>query len=282
MPVNNKMKLQEIEYEPSTIEGIDAALLEWLGETSDIRCTTRDGFKKVPVLWVSAERSFQRKHNKELMDKESLILPVITIERTGITKDKEKKGTAYANLPPFNDEKGGSITIARRIKQDKTSNFINADTKRRFKQTNFRTRVQNPKIVYETITIPQPVYIELTYAISLIAEYQQQINEMLTPFITRPGNINYFTIKKDGHFYEVFPEPEYAQENNVAALETEERKYRTTVTMRVLAYLIGDDKNQERPKIVIRENAVEVKIPREHVIFGDPLEHIGKKGFYRE
>ena len=45
-------------------------------------------------------------------------------------------------------------------------------------------------------------------------------------------------------------------------------------------YLIGKDKNDERPRVSIRENAVEVKIPREHVIMGDINEYI-KKGFYR-
>jgi hypothetical protein len=33
--------------------------------------------------------------------------------------------------------------------------------------------------------------------------------------------------------------------------------------------LIGDDKNQISPKMTRRENAVEVKIPRERVIVGD-------------
>ena len=46
------------------------------------------------------------------------------------------------------------------------------------------------------------------------------MNEMVTPFITRPGNINYFPIEKDGHLYEVFVEPAYKQDNNVATLET--------------------------------------------------------------
>jgi hypothetical protein len=48
-----------------------------------------------------------------------------------------------------------------------------------------------------------------------------------------------------------------------------------------LGYIIGDDKNQDQPKIIRRQNAVEVKIPREHVIVGDINEFI-KKGFYRE
>tara|TARA_Y100000593_G_C4310726_1_gene338205 strand:+ start:1121 stop:1978 length:858 start_codon:yes stop_codon:yes gene_type:complete len=281
---NGDLKLSEILFQPSTIEGIDSAILDYIENTADIYCTTKDGFKKVPVLWISAERAYQRKHKKELMTMSgSLVLPVLTIERTNIQKDMSKKGTAWANIPPVSDEKGGSITIARRINQSKTSNFANADSKRLFNQTNFRARTKaSKKVVYETITIPQPVYIEVNYEITLLAEYQQQINEMITPFITRPGNVNYFPIKKDGHLYEVFVEPAYKQDNNVAALEVAERQYKTTVSYRVLAYLIGDDKNQESPKIVIRENAVEVKIPREHVITGDILEHIGKKGFYRE
>ena len=32
---------------------------------------------------------------------------------------------------PVRDEKGGSIEVARRIKQDKTSNFMNAKSKRK-------------------------------------------------------------------------------------------------------------------------------------------------------
>jgi hypothetical protein len=281
---NKKLKLKEIPFQSSTIEGVDAAILDYVDNKANIYCTTKDGFKKVPVLWISAERAFQRKHKKELMTiSGSLNLPVMTVERTGIEKDMSKKGTAWANIPPVDDEKRGSITIARRINQDKTSNFVNADAKRVFKQNTFRARSKaSSKIVYETITIPQPVYVEITYDITLIAEYQQQINEMVTPFITRPGNVNYFPITKDGHLYEVFVESSYKQDNNAASMEQEERQYKTTVSYRVLAYLIGDDKNQETPRIVIRENAVEVKIPREHVIFGDIMEHIKKKGFYRE
>ena len=44
----------------------------------------------------------------------------------------------------------------------------------------------------ETITIPVPVYVEVTYSIRLRAEYQQQINEMLTPFLVKTGQINQF------------------------------------------------------------------------------------------
>ena len=62
----------------------------------------------------------------------------------------------------------------------------------------------------------------------------------------------------------------------------EERKYQTKITIDVLGYVIGEGDNQKNPKIVIRENAVEVKIPREHVILGDIDEYLDDRGFYRE
>ena len=65
-------------------------------------------------------------------------------------------------------------------------------------------------------------------------------------------------------------------------MESEQRNYETTIDIRTLGYIIGEGKNQEQPKVVVRENAVEVKMPREKVIMGDIQEHIDKRGFYRE
>lgn len=183
-------------------------------------------------------------------------------------------------MPPVNDAQGGVVTIARKIKQDKTSNFANADALRRHKQKNFRTR-KAKKVVYETITIPLPVYIQANYSVTLYSEYQQQINEMISPFITRPGNINAVSLRKDGHSYEAFINSDFTQNNNLAALSSEERRYETKISIKVIGYLVGDDKNQEQPKIVRRQNAVEVKIPRERVVYGD-INDIIKGGFYKE
>ena len=45
-----------------------------------------------------------------------------------------------------------------------------------------------------------------------------------------------------------------------------ERNYETFVDMKVIAALIGNGANQDSPRYAIRENAVEVRIPRENVI----------------
>ena len=281
--------LKELEIQPSTIETIDRALFEYIDDELDIFCTTNKGFKKVPFIWAGAERAYQIKHNRELRDVNGwLIYPIMSIERTGITKDLAQRGAYYAAAQNINDAKGGSMTVARTIKQDKTANFANADSKRLVLnavgtgQNNFPRK--NNKVVYETITVPIPVYLEVTYTLTVMSEYQQQINEIITPFMTKTGAVNYFVIEKDNHRFEVFLESDYALNNNASALLEDARGYETQINFRVIGYIMGADKNEERPKIVRRENAVEIKIPREHVILGDIPEHVHVSGnvpFYR-
>jgi len=65
-------------------------------------------------------------------------------------------------------------------------------------------------------------------------------------------------------------------------MNEEERTYVTDIELKVLGYLMGEEDNQKNPKIVKTESAVEIKMPREHVILGDIPSHIDKKGFYRD
>ena len=191
-------KLQEIELMPSSLETIDKAMLRFVDEELNLFTTTNDGFKKVPVLWVTAERAFQIKHNKDLRDKEeTLILPLITVNRTTTTKEMNYRGTVYANLYPVNDAKGGTITIARTINQKKTAEFQNALANRKYgedrnvssKMLNTNKRnMSTAKTVYETITMPIPTWVKVMYQISIRTEYQQQMNELIRPFLTVPGN----------------------------------------------------------------------------------------------
>ena len=89
-------------------------------------------------------------------------------------------------------------------------------------------------------------------------------------------------LERDGHKFEAFINGSFTNNSNTGQLEMELRLYETSITMEVMGYLIGDGPNDDRPKVVIRENAVEVRIPREHVVLGDIDEYLGKQGFYRE
>ena len=285
-------KLQEIEIMPSSLETIDGAMLRFIDEDLNLSVTTNDGFKKVPVLWVTAERAYQIKHNKDLRDNsELLVLPLISINRASVNKDPTRKGTVYANLYPEPDAKGGTITVARQINQKKTAEFQNAYAKRKYgpdknvsgKMANSNKRnMSTQRTVYETITIPIPTWVTVNYEITVRTEYQQQLNELIRPFITIPGNsrmpkrINY-----ENHYYEVFIDGNFGNTSNKASLGMDRRNYENTINIEVLGYLIGEGPNQEKPVIVRRENAVEFKLSREKVIFGDIPENI-KGGFYRD
>ena len=285
---------REIPAQPPTLETIDYAIYNWLNEELDLHTTTNEGFKKVPVIWATAERAVQSREDYKLRDRDgTLILPRIVIDRTGVVKDPSRKGTAWGNIPRLLDPKGGSITIARTINQEKTSNYANADSKKLAggvsgnKQENFPKRdafgriMPNKKIVYQTITMPMPVYLDITYSIMLKTEYQQQMNDLVTPFMTRTDGINYFLAKHEGHSFESFIQGDLSLDNNIASMEMEYRKYETKIDIKVLGYIAGEANNSEQPKIVIRENAVEVKIGRERTVLGDIPDHIDKRGFYK-
>tara|TARA_A100001515_G_scaffold144543_1_gene148957 strand:+ start:10403 stop:11305 length:903 start_codon:yes stop_codon:yes gene_type:complete len=271
-------KVQEKILEPSTLETIDESLYDFVNEL-DIFATTNQGFKKVPVIWTSAERAFHIKESPDLHDLNgNIILPVISIVRGNITKDPANRGGIYANALPQNKE-GGTITIARRIKQDKTSNFANADAKRLHNQSTFKRK--NTKVVYETITMPLPVYVDVEYSIYVRTEYQQQMNEITTPFLNVGRGLNYFSLGSNGHRFEGFIDPTHSFETNALDVSDQEKTFLTTINLKVRGYLVGDDKNQAPPKLVKTQNAVEVRLPKEHVIMGD-IPETRSKAFYRE
>ena len=291
---------EEIPFQPSTIETIDYSVYNWINDELDMRTNTNEGFTKVPVIWLSAERAYQIKNDVDLREQSGVMtLPLITIERVSMTKSLRNKGSVIGNIIPFNDEKGGSIVIARRLNQHKTSNFVNADMRRanysatgepapvrgNKKGVMFAYKSKKQKTVYETITIPVPVYVEVVYSIRLRAEYQQQLNHMMTPFITSTNGINAVHLRHEQHGFEGFIDESFAHENNVSMLGEDERKYETGLQMRVLGYLIGDDVNLETPKLVKRQSFATIRFPREQVMIGDPHEYtLGAPGdpFYKE
>jgi quinol monooxygenase YgiN len=287
MTDTNDEKRTILPFEPSTVETIDYALYNWINEEMNVFATHNTGFKKVPCIWGGGERAFQIKNNKDLRDDNgALIMPIITVSRTGMTKD-DKRGMFYGQIDPKTADpvngyfKGGSIEIARRIKQDKTQNFLNADSARLsgpinnptigHGQPNFPSKKKNKSVVYEMISVPMPTYVTVQYSMEIRTEYQQQMNEIMQPFITKTGNINYQVIKHEGHRYELFVDGNYNSQNALNELTEETRVYKTTFNLKVLGHLVGAGSNQESPKIVVTETATKVTTPRERTVFEDEL-----------
>lgn len=265
----DEQTLKEIGMLASTIEDIDQAMVTHLKEELRISTFTNFGELIVPVLWQVPERAYQIKHSQDLRDDNgALKLPLISVERTGIVKDPAKKGSFQAQL--FSDNfngRSGRMIIAKRILADKTRNFAVASGTRNntgVTDQEWYPR-KNKKVVIQTLSIPIPVYVSVDYKIMLKSEYQQQMNDMMAPFIARTGQINAFTMKYRGHKYEAFIQQGFAHSNNVANLNEESRMFTSEITINVLGYLIGEGQSDDRPIVTLTESAVEFQYPTESV-----------------
>jgi hypothetical protein len=83
-------------------------------------------------------------------------------------------------------------------------------------------------------------------------------------------------MRRNGHLYEAFIEQDFAHSNNINNLAEDMRMFTSTISIRVLGYLIGEGKSDDRPIVRIDENTVEYQFPSETVmpngtipLFGD-------------
>jgi hypothetical protein len=291
----NRTKLEEqrnavYPLSPSSLENIDQAMHDYINNELNIFCETNEGSKKVKVKFVGTERAFDIKDDPTLrsVNGRTLEYPLISVSRDSIVSNPQNKGRYGVHVPPYFDyyNQGGAVEIARVVEQDKTKNFANANAIRRSaskKSLNRQTFPgENKNIVYETISIPMPSFIEVQYTISAITNYQQQLNDIVTPFITRTGNPSVFKIKNEGHSYEAFFEKSFSLDGNQNNLGTSERVFSANFTVKVLGHLIGADKNNETPSVIKTQSAAKITMQRERVIVGDvPDFHKDIKSKYR-
>jgi len=270
-------------FRPSTLEDIDRALYNFVNDDLNIFCDTNDGFSKVPVLFASPERSYTIKDDPRLRPNgRTLEYPLISIVRGELVNNPQNKGKYGVYIPPYYGfyKKGGAIPIARRVNQEKTRERANLTAQKRFNQGTFP--FDNEKVVYDTLYVPMPTYVEITYEIKLIADFQQQMNQMMEALMGTFSTPVAFKIEHDGNVYEAFGDETFTNEGNNAGLETDERIFKSATTITVLGYIIGSNKNDKVPTVIVRESAAEVTIGRERVVLGEePQFHAGRKDKYR-
>jgi len=268
---DKEKNLLKLYFEPSTIETIDAAMLKYV-QKLNLFTETNEGYKRVPVIWAGSERGFQSKRESEIRDKGGMLkYPLITVVRKNIDKSFAKRAAFHGNIPGYNDEQGGSLSTHRVINQEKTKNFARSGAFNLTGDPNAR-RINN-KIVYRTISAPMPVNVVVNYDIMIRTEYQQQMNDLVIPFMTMPGTVNAINVQSGEHRYEAFVGKSITQNSNISNYGSEERRFDTTVPIEVIGYLVGEGPNREKPYYAIRENAVEVKIPRERISLSEIPEH---------
>ena len=268
----------------STLEDIDFSMYNFVDNTLNLHTKTNKGMEKVPLIWLGSERAFQIKNNRDYRDSVGkLRLPLISIERASVEKDKTFKGSIQADIPveqgDYREYRGGQYKLVSKLNQEKTRAYQAAEAKKKKGQSFFPH--DSKKFIYDEFYIPLPVYVKVMYNIVLRTEYQQQMNDLVTPFISRPGQLNHFVMRDNGKMFEGFIES-YDSSNNLNSLGQDERKFETKVSIKVLGYITGDGaSNEEQPKIIKKETIVEIKLPRERVILEDEIPWLKKNNKYR-
>tara|TARA_R110000796_G_scaffold4338_4_gene16837 strand:+ start:13876 stop:14757 length:882 start_codon:yes stop_codon:yes gene_type:complete len=292
MPISTPLKTKlssSYPLAPSRLEDIDYAIYNYINDDLNIFTDTNQGFQKVPIIYSLPERAYQIKNNPDLRPNgRTLVYPIMSVRRSDVTQNPSNKGRYGVHVPPYFDyyKKGGSIEIARVVNQNKTKDFANANSIRKSstkKDKNYQTFPGKSKnIVYESYSIPMPSFVEVTYEISIVTDYQQQMNEILAPFLNLSGTPSVFTIKHEGNRYEAFLNQDFTLDNNSSGLDTNERIFKTNIQIKVLGYLVGADKNQSTPNVVVRQSAAKIILQRERVMLGDEIEyHLDEKFHYR-
>ena len=264
-----------------TLETIDGAMYDFI-EKLNLHTSTNKGLSKARTLWLGTERVYQIKSDKRIRDATgALILPLVTINRASMVKDPAFKGSFQAHYPPGTE--GTSTTTKKVPNQEKTSNFQTAHLSKNSDGTGYgKNKKGEGPVVYDTYDSTVPVYVTVNYDITLRAEYQQQMNDLLQPFITVTGGINSFLFGKDGHRFEAFIQQDFGQNNNIANLGEQERVFEIKVTIKVLGYLVGEGLNNKKPTLSRRENRAKIRFSRERTIIGDKVPWKDKDNDYRD
>ena len=270
---------------PSTLETIDFALYNWLNEKLDIYTDSNEGRRKVPIIWITAERAFQVKNDKELreIDSQSIIYPAMVVERNSVSKTTADQRVIPGNIFPQMDRKRGAFPLYRRVVKDKTQNFQNAAAKRFTNQTQntFKLPFESNEVVYETLYTGYPVFLNMNYTIKIRTIYIQQLNEILLPFQRFTGGINQFLVKHENHKYEAFIEDDYSISSNASNLGGEEKKFDAEIKIKVLGYVTADGINQDTPYVVSRESPAKIRFTRERSMLSEKNPN-NDDGFFRQ
>lgn len=270
----NKDIPQDFRIPSCTIEDVDLALFNLFEKELNLTVkTTSDGeHKKLPVVFSSGERWALVKNNKLLRDKGgAIILPIVTIQRTGISQTSEDLGGRGIN------QNSGHLVVYKRISaddpayqnmlnkqgipnQDNLSSATNnaegyeVNTERREQQSNrnlnavrsggLLSRNLNNNI-FEVITIPAPQFYTVKYSVIVWTQYLQQLNQVIEQIMAAympTGFRNFKITSKKGYWFVAKFDEMFKDDSNFGDMTDNERIVKASFEVTVPAYFIpGND-----------------------------------------
>jgi hypothetical protein len=191
--------------------------------------------KRIPVIFSTGERFAIATKKEPVRDKNgALILPLISITRSGISQENSKGGG-------INDRQN-ELIIKRKISKEDPLYQSTQKTSNDFFESS--GRVFYPRLekgIYETIVIPMPKYFTLSYEVTIWTQYLQQMNDVMQVMMgsyLQPGARNIKINTKQGYWLVAYFGDEVSQDSNVSDFSDSERLLKASFTASVPAYLI--------------------------------------------
>lgn len=253
------------------IEDVDVALFNLFDKEINLVVGGQDSnsLKKVPVVFAAGEKWALLKNGKPIRDKtNTLILPLITIMRTGVSQDISQDISGRGI-----NQQTGEIIIRRRLdnKVDRSyQNLINRlliinqenvavsgslpvldnqpTTSREIGQLSEVESTKSGALllsnkknnIFETITIPSPQFYTATYEISAWTQYTQHMNQIIEKLMASflPQAQSWKLTTEKGYWFIANVEGgSFNIETNFDDMSTSERFVKCNITVKVPAYV---------------------------------------------
>jgi len=268
----------ELNLPSCTIEDVDRALFNLFDKDLDLIYKEKKTTRKVPIIFATGERFAVLRRKQPLRDKAgAIILPLISIQRTGIDQTPSK-GAATNQSAPITIKKKLSprdsayqqILNKERLQNsdDRATPNHQLTTKEtkgglgrgaepgtiatRRKRPNEKSNFKNGRLIsdsianniYEIYTMEPPKYYVATYEITVWAQYTQQMNDLLTAIMSSYhsfGQRVYRIETEKGYFFSAYFASSISTNNNFDDFTDSERIVRNTFTVEVPGYIVNPD-----------------------------------------
>ena len=310
-----------LELPSCTIEDIDRAVFDLFDRDLPIHYTYKKKTKRVPVVFAAGERFALIARKKPLRDKNNaLILPVVSMMRQGVVSQNEM-GLASNQSVPHVIKKQLSKKDARYQRIINKLGLVSSDdlpTKDAFITTGSKAYqnaqpgriasrragslvplgvrrgnlldLDNKNNIFEVIEMPPVQFISATYEVTIWAQYIQQMNDIEMAIMSNMQSYGGRTFRletKKGYTFVAYLESNFDPGNNFDDFTDDERIIRTSFSLKVPGYLLGETypgapnrlrSTTSAPQLTFGMNfvngEVETQVKNSNIPSGDPNDYI--------
>jgi hypothetical protein len=246
------------------IEDVDRAVFDLFDRVLPLQLETDGEVKKVPVIYATGERAVLLSKRRPLRDTQgALILPLVSVVRTGIEQDPDGYGLSATTKEIVIKKKvsKSNLEYKRSLNENNLSNqdhvLSGSVGPSRFTRRNFAWGSKNTSLrgsnknIYEVYTMPAPRFFQCTYEVTFWVHFQQQINSIyeaiMSSYMTPARQ---FMISSDkGYTFTAILDKAFSPSNNLDDFTDSERLVKSSVTLKVNGYVINPEGPGLMPQI---------------------------------